>query len=115
KDLQRYAAEGGSVAELRREATDVGIEIANAISFIAWADEDEAVRQQAAAQTDEELALLAELGCPTFAAPPFGDVAGASLDDIAGRFAALAERGRKHGVAPVLEFWGRSLKLNRLS
>ncbi|MFB9275383.1 sugar phosphate isomerase/epimerase family protein [Cohnella cellulosilytica] len=115
KDLQQYAAGGGSAAELRREAADAGIEIANAISFIPWADDDEAVRRQAAAQTDEELALLAELGCPSFAAPPFGDVADASLDEIAERFAVLAERCRRHGVAPVLEFWGRAPKLNRLS
>ncbi len=115
KDLQQYAAEGGSADELRREAADAGIEIANAISFIPWADENEAVRRQAAAQTDEELALLAGLGCPSFAAPPFGKTAGASLDDIAERFASLAERCRKHGVAPVLEFWGRAPKLCRLS
>ncbi|WP_391573608.1 sugar phosphate isomerase/epimerase family protein [Cohnella sp.] len=115
KDLQQHVAEGGTADELRREAEGLGIEIANAISFIAWADEDEAVRRSAAVQTDEELALLSELGCPSFAAPPFGSLSNASLDDIADRFAALAEQCRKHGVAPVLEFWGRSPKLNRLS
>ncbi|XID90160.1 sugar phosphate isomerase/epimerase family protein [Paenibacillaceae bacterium WGS1546] len=114
KDLQAYEAEGGSVSALRRYAADSGVAVANAISFIPWADEDEAVRLRGAAQADEELALLAELGCPSFAAPPFGDVGGASLDAIAERFAKLHAQARRYGVSPILEFWGRAKKLSRL-
>jgi len=115
KDLIQYVEEGGSPAELKEYAADLGIGIVNAISFIPWADDDEAVRLRAASQTDEELSLLAELGCPSFAAPPFGNVDAASLDDLAERFAALADRCRGFGVAPILEFWGRADKLSRLS
>ncbi|MFC4598658.1 sugar phosphate isomerase/epimerase family protein [Cohnella hongkongensis] len=115
KDLQQYVADGGTAAELREEAAAEGIEIANAISFIPWADEDEDVRLRAAAQTDQELALLAELGCPSFAAPPFGNVAAATLDRIAVRFGELAKQASGYGVTPIAEFWGRSPKLSRLS
>lgn len=114
KDLQAYADDGGSVAALRRYAADSGVAVANAISFLPWADENEAVRLRGAAQADEELALLGELGCPSFAAPPFGDVGDASLGDIAERFAKLYAQARRYGVSPILEFWGRAKKLARL-
>ncbi|MCC3372476.1 sugar phosphate isomerase/epimerase [Cohnella sp. REN36] len=114
KDLQAYAAAGGSVAALRREAADLGIEIAGAISFIPWADADADVRARGRLQTDEELTLLAELGCPSFAAPPFGDVAEVTLEEMAERYAALAEQSRGYGIVPILEFWGRAKRLSRL-
>ncbi|MBB6673750.1 sugar phosphate isomerase/epimerase family protein [Cohnella nanjingensis] len=114
KDLQAYAQGGGSVAALRREAADLGIEIAGAISFIPWADTDEDVRARGRRQTDEELTLLAELGCPSFAAPPFGDVADATAEELAARYAALAEQARGYGIVPILEFWGRARRLSRL-
>jgi len=114
KDLQAYAAEGGSVPALRRLASGLGIEIANAISFIPWADADESVRARGREQADAELSLLAELGCPAFAAPPFGDVAEVSLEEMGRRFAELEAQARRYGVAPILEFWGRAKKLSRL-
>lgn len=115
KDIQAYAEAGGSIADLRSMAADLGIEIVNAISFIPWADADEGVRARGKRQTSEELSLLLELGCPAFAAPPFGDVENATLDEIASRYAELAEQSREHGVSPILEFWGRAKKLSRLS
>jgi 2-keto-myo-inositol isomerase len=115
KDLQAYTEAGGSVAGLRRLAADLGIEIVNAISFIPWADADEAVRVRGKRQASEEFTLLAELGCPAFAAPPFGYVESVTLDEIATRYAELAEQALGYGVAPILEFWGRAKKLSRLS
>ncbi|MBB6734271.1 sugar phosphate isomerase/epimerase family protein [Cohnella zeiphila] len=115
QDLQKYVKNGGSAAELRKFASELGIGIANAISFIPWGDADGAVRERGAEQTKEELTLLAELGCPSFAAPPFGNVENVSLDELAERFAGLTERSRTYGVLPILEFWGRAKKLSRVS
>jgi len=115
KDLRQYAEDGGSPRELGEYAAELGIEISNAISFIPWADDDAGVRLKGVGQADEELALLAELGCPSFAAPPFGSVDRATLDDVAERYAGLAEQCRSFGVVPILEFWGRAKKLSRLS
>jgi sugar phosphate isomerase/epimerase len=114
-DLQAYIGKGGSAAELKGFAADAGIAFADAISFIPWGDADGAVRERGAEQTKEELSLLAELGCPSFAAPPYGDVENVSLDELAERFAALTELSRSFGVAPILEFWGRAKKLSRVS
>jgi len=115
KDLQAYADNGGSVAELKKMAAFAGIEIVNAISFIPWPDADREVRKLGKQQASEELALLAELGCPAFAAPPFGDVKNVSLDEIATCYAELVEQARGYAVTPILEFWGRADKLSRLS
>ncbi|QJD84527.1 sugar phosphate isomerase/epimerase family protein [Cohnella herbarum] len=115
KDLQAYAENGGSVAGLRSRAAYLGIEIVNAISFLPWADADEAVRTKGRLQTDEELTLLAELGCPAFAAPPFGNVESVTLEEMAVRFAQLNEQARSYGISPILEFWGRAKKLSTLS
>jgi sugar phosphate isomerase/epimerase len=115
KDLQAYVETGGSTANVKNRAADLGIEIVNAISFIPWADSDETVRSQALIQADEELTLLSEIGCPSFAAPPFGDVENSSLDELAIRFATLHEHIRDYNVDPILEFWGRAKKLSRLS
>ncbi|RKP46750.1 sugar phosphate isomerase/epimerase [Cohnella endophytica] len=115
KDLQAYAEAGGSVHDLKRTASELGIEIANAISFIPWADDDAGLRSRGKRQTEEELSLLAELGCPSFAAPPLGTVDNATLDELAVRYAELCELAKGYGVAPILEFWGRAKKLSRLS
>lgn len=114
RDVQEYAAKGGSIAGLRQQAADLGIEIANAISFIPWADADAGVRAQGKRQADEELSLLAELGCPAFAAPPFGNVEGVAPEEMAERYAELAEQARGYGIVPILEFWGRAKSLSRL-
>jgi sugar phosphate isomerase/epimerase len=59
--------------------------------------------------------MLAELGCPAVAAPPYGDVEGVALEAIAGHYARLAQLARGIGVEPYLEFWGRAKALSRLS
>lgn len=114
KDLQAYAENGGSVTRLGRVAADLGIAIAGAISFIPWGDADEGVRARGRSQADAELTLLAELGCPAFAAPPFGEVTDASPTQLAERYAELAEQSARYGIVPVLEFWGRAKKLSTL-
>mgnify|MGYP000972625775 CR=1 FL=1 len=115
EDLQQFAAAGGSPAELRAFAADLNIAVVNAISFVPWGDADPAVRERGRRQAEEELSLLAGLGCPSFAAPPFGNVERVSLDELAERFAGLHELSLPYGVVPILEFWGRAHKLSRLS
>ncbi|QAY66978.1 TIM barrel protein [Paenibacillus protaetiae] len=108
RDLLAYTGSGRSAAQLRQLAEQAGIEIAGAISFIPWADRDEAVRAEGRRQAEEELAMLAELGCPAFAAPPFGNVRDMPPAQIAAYYAELAEQAKPYGITPILEFWGRS-------
>jgi sugar phosphate isomerase/epimerase len=115
QDLERYLAGGGTIPELRAQADAAGIALVNAIAFFKWADADDVTRQAGLAQAEREMRMLAELGCPAVAAPPFGDVAGLPLEAIAGHFARLAELARAIGVEPYLEFWGRAARLSKLS
>ncbi|MEN9935643.1 MAG: xylose isomerase [Chloroflexota bacterium] len=115
KDIDAHLERGGSARELGRELADTGLTVANAIAFFPWADADDAVRERGFAQAEREMRVLAEIGCVAVAAPPFGDVAGVSLEAMAAHFARLAELGRRIGVEPYLEFWGRARRLSRLS
>ncbi|WP_274650774.1 sugar phosphate isomerase/epimerase family protein [Paenibacillus humicola] len=115
RDMEAYTAEGGSLGELKRYAADSGIAIANAIAFFKWSDKDAEVRSAGFAQAEREMNMLAELACAAVAAPPFGDVEGVPLDDMAANYAALSELGRKTGVEPYLEFWGRAKRLSTLA
>jgi sugar phosphate isomerase/epimerase len=115
KDLDAHVASGGTIGELRSYIGDTGVAVVNAIAFFKWADADDATRADGLAQAEREMHMLAELGCPAVAAPPFGEVEGVALEAIADRYARLAELARGIGVEPYLEFWGRARTLYRLS
>ena len=115
RDLDAYLAAGGTLPELRAEIADAGVTVVNAIAFFPWADADDATRARGLDQAEREMGMLAELGCAAVAAPPFGNVAGVSLDAMAGHFAHLASLARQIGIEPYLEFWGRAQTLSRLS
>jgi sugar phosphate isomerase/epimerase len=115
RDIEKYLANGGNLQDLKRYADDLDIAIVNAISFFTWADADATSRKQGQAQAEKEMQILAQLGCPAIAAPPFGNVEHVTLDDMAASFAQLVEIGRGTGVEPYLEFWGRAKQLSTLS
>ncbi len=115
KDLNAYLAAGGTLPELRAEIAAAGVVVVNAIAFFPWADADTATREHGFAQAEREMEMLAELGCAAVAAPPFGNVAGVSLDAMAGHFGRLTTLARRIGIEPYLEFWGRAHTLSRLS
>ncbi|WP_419872513.1 sugar phosphate isomerase/epimerase family protein [Candidatus Pristimantibacillus sp. PTI5] len=114
-DIQTYIKKGGTTAQLRSKMNESGIRLVNAIAFFKWADSDEDTRTQGFMQAEEEMLLLAELGCEAVAAPPFGHVEDVTLDQFAYYFSKLSEMGHKIGVEPYLEFWGRAKKLSTLS
>jgi sugar phosphate isomerase/epimerase len=115
KDIDAFVQSGGTVKELRTILADAGVALINAIAFIKWADSDGDVRKLAVQQAEREMSMLAELGCAGIAMPPFGQVEGVSLDAMAVRFAGMMELGRKLGIEPILEFWGRAKQLSKLS
>ncbi len=115
KDILAYLETGGTISDLKAFVSSCGIAIVDVMAFYPWADADEAVRQQALAQAEGELRLLAELGSPAFAAPPAGNVASVPLEAMAGYFAQMAGMAREIGIEPYLEFWGKTKPLSRLS
>ncbi len=116
RDVQTFISEGGSPADLKNLAADLGIKIESAISFPQWIVDDEATRAQALEQAKQEMELLAQIGCPRIAAPPVGATRdpGLNLSSAAERYAALLELGAQMGVIPQLELWGFSANLHRI-
>jgi len=116
RDLEIYLKNGGTAADVKKKASDLGLRIEDAISFPKWIVDDEATRKDALEQAKRETALLAQIGCPRIAAPPIGatDIPGLDLNRAAERYAKLLEVCIANGVRPLLEIWGFSANLNRM-
>ena len=116
-EVREYLDRGGSLAELRRVLEASGIKVAGAIGFAPWIVDDDEQRASGFVQMEEEMNIMAELGCRRIAAPPAGFHQRADLDlgRAAGHYGKLLDLGRKTGVMPHLEFWGGSLSLSTLS
>jgi len=63
------------------------------------------------------MATVAEIGGKRIAAPPAGvnNAPGLDLKKAAERYRAILDLGDQNGVTPVLELWGASKNLSRLS
>lgn len=108
RDIQAYQEEGNSLKTLRKLIDDSNLKVENAIGFAPWMVNDKAKRKEGFQQMEEEMNIMAELGCSRIAAPAAG-VSGdepLNLFEVGERYAALLELGRKTGVMPQLEFWG---------
>jgi 2-keto-myo-inositol isomerase len=119
EEIERYVSGGGTPGELRRRIDDLGLRIAGAVGFAEWIVEDEARRAAGLERMERDMALVAGIGGRFIAAPPVGahqaDQAHPELDRIAERYRAILELGERTGVTPILELWGFSRTLSRLS
>ncbi len=115
--LEAYLKSGGTLKEARKRADDLGMKIQNAIGFAQWIVDDETVRAQGLEQMKREMDMLAQLGCPRTAAPPMGATkqAGLDLKRAAERYRAILDLGAQMGVKPILEMWGHSKNLSKVS
>ena len=117
KDI-RAAKDSGTLKDACRLARDGGVSFVNGIAFGQWVNPDPAVRTAGMEETKRDMALLAEMGCPCIAASMFGVQKPGSpvvpKEDIAERYAAVLDLGKKMGVRPLLEYWGHSVNLSRL-
>jgi len=106
RDVNAFLESGGSASSLKQYTADQGIRIESAIGFAPWMVEG----GEGFNQMEEEMNLLAEIGCRRIAAPPAGVNADVPLDLFkAGEtYGRLIDLGRKTGVMPQLEFWGSS-------
>jgi 2-keto-myo-inositol isomerase len=119
EEIEQFANEGGKLRELRRRIDDLGLKIAGAVGFAEWIVEDDRRRAAGLERMERDMSLVAEIGGRFIAAPPIGaHEAGQekpSLDRIAERYAAILDLGLRTGVTPILELWGFSQTLGRLS
>ena len=114
-----YVSGGGALGALRRRIDDLGLRIAGAVGFAEWVVDDESRRASGLERMKRDMDLVAEIGGRFIAAPPFGaskpDQAKPELGRIAERYRAILELGERTGVTPILELWGFSQTLSRLS
>jgi len=109
-DVQAYLKEGKSLNALAQNIKDAGITVEDAIAFAPWMVEDDTQRAAGFKQLEEEMNILAQLGCKRIAAPPAGVKKDPPLDlfKAGERYKQALDLGRKTGVMPQLEFWGAS-------
>ncbi|MBS0031820.1 sugar phosphate isomerase/epimerase family protein [Chitinophaga sp. 22321] len=117
--FQHYLNQGGSATEAKRIITDLGLEVENAIGFAKWIVDDEVTRKAGVQQLQREMEQLAKIGCKRVAAPPMGanhrDAALIHLNVVTERYLTILEMGAQTGVLPILEMWGSSPNLKKIS
>ena len=114
--IHEYVSRGGSLSDLRRRISGLGLTVESAISFSRWIVDDDAERAKALEQNRRDMGALARIGGKRIAAPPAGATRTAGLDlmKAAERYRVLLELGDEMGVVPQVEVWGSSKNLHRL-
>jgi 2-keto-myo-inositol isomerase len=117
RDIEDWLMKGGSVDQLGKLIKAKNIRVENAISFTEWMVDNNEKRASALVQLENEMKLMAALGCTRIAAPPAGVSKEQPLDitKAAVRYREILALGRKYGVMPLLEFWGGSGTLYNFS
>ena len=115
RDIEQYVNDGGSLGELTRRLSDLGVSVASAIGFAEWIVDEDNRRAQGLEQAKRDMDLVARLGGNRLAAPPAGATRETvNLLSVAERYRALLELGDQMDVVPQVEVWGFSSTLSRL-
>jgi len=117
RDIRQYLERGGKLTELRQRLIDSGLQVEGAIGFAAWIVDDQQRRQAALQEAAADMELVRQVGARRMAAPAAGatDTPKMPLDTVADRYRALLDLGVARDVVPMLELWGFSTNLSRLS
>lgn len=116
-EIEDHVRQGGTLPDLRKRIADAGLKVEGAIGFAEWIVDDEAQRAKGLEQAKRDMDVVASIGGTRIAAPAAGaqDQVGLDLHQAALRYRKLLELGEEMGVTPVLEVWGFSKTLRRLS
>ena len=119
EEIEAHLQAGGSLQDLRRQIEDAGLKVAGAVGFAEWIVSDPKRRAQGLERMRHDMELLAGIGGRFIASPAIGahrlEDEEPELNEIAERYRAILELGEQTGVTPVLELWGFSQTLSRLS
>jgi sugar phosphate isomerase/epimerase len=115
--LEKYIAEGKKLSDLKKRLDHHGLVLENAIGFAPWIAEDPQKRSDGVAQMKRDMERIALLGGKSIAAPPSGatDARINDLEACGERYRQILEIGESIGVIPLLEVWGGSKTLRKLS
>jgi sugar phosphate isomerase/epimerase len=116
-ELDEYAKGGKSLKDLGQRIRDRGLLVADVIGFAEWVVDDDERRRKGLEEAKRVMGMLQEIGCLQMAAPPAGatNQPGLDLFRAAERYAQLYKIGETMGVTPVMELWGHSRNVRRLS
>ena len=114
--IDEYSKGGGSLPDLGKRISDLGLTVESAIGFAKWIVDDATQRKAGLEQAKRDMGKLQQIGGLRLAAPPVGATKGARLDlfEAAKRYRALLDLGDEMGVIPQVEVWGFSRNLSRL-
>ena len=117
-EIEKFAAEGGDLRDLKSRINDLGITVESGIGFFEWIVADEDRRKKGFEDARHAMGLLARLGGKRVAAPPWGahgaDAPPVNLLAAVDYYRDLCNLGEQIGVAPQLEVWGFSKNLSRM-
>ena len=116
-DIKEYLNQGNSLQSLDAFIKTKKLVVEDAISFTEWMVDDDAKRKTGREELEEEMKMMAALGCHRVAAPPAGVEKDEPINfQIAGkRYREILTIGKKYSVMPLLEFWGASGTLYNFS
>ncbi|MCY2955258.1 MAG: sugar phosphate isomerase/epimerase [Planctomycetota bacterium] len=116
RDIDGYVKGRGKLVDLRKQISDLGLTVENAIGFAAWIVDNDEARKKGLEQMKRDMDLVSQIGGKRVAAPPIGatDQASLSLYKAADRYRALVELGQEFGISPQIEIWGGSKCLSKL-
>lgn len=115
-DLDKFVQSGGSLSDLSKQISDLGLTVESAIGFPEWVVDDDSRRAKGLEEAKRGMDLVRQIGCKRLASPPVGatDLPALDLDRAAERYVKLLEIGRQLGVAPMIEVWGFSKNLRTI-
>jgi sugar phosphate isomerase/epimerase len=116
QEISDYAAHGGSLPDLKKQISDLGLTVESSVGFTTWIT-DEADRGPGGfEQWKRDFDMVAAIGGKRICAPPSGIAQGTARDlfEVAARYRKLVELGHEAGVVPQIELWGRSKTLCRM-
>lgn len=115
--IQEYLKGGGSLSDLRKRISDLGLSVEGAIGFPEWIVDDNSRRAKGMEQAKREMEIVANIGGKRFACPPAGatDLPKLDLFKAAERYLEVLNASESIGPVPELELWGFSKNLNHLS
>jgi sugar phosphate isomerase/epimerase len=116
-ELDEYTKAGGSLADLRKRIADLGLSVESVIGFSPWVVNDDTKRAAGLEDAKRVMGITAQIGGKRIAAPAsgIGDEDRPDLPTMAQRYRALLDVGQQAGVVPMLELWGFSPLLSKLS
>jgi sugar phosphate isomerase/epimerase len=115
--IDEYVKSGGSLKDMAKRIKDLGMTMESAIGFAEWIVDDDAKRARGLENAKRDMDMVAQLGGKRIAAPPAGATNQADLDlrKAGERYRKLCEVGDATGITPMVEVWGFSKCLNKLS